>query len=186
MSGGIPKRVIISNIQVNTPSKSGRWGKKGIIACSGERSRQALCNYVRTRTHESPPLQTSFSWSAQMTATDLSGSGPNAFTGFNKYPPAGYIPVNGGVLNPQSTSWTEVLSLVTDPSENFIFRAIGVHIPETITISGGALSQSYTFAIDMADIVNPIPPATPNLWVWKPPPPSFSFTPGLTYTIFFN
>ena len=186
MSGGIPKRVKISNIQENTPSKSGRWGKKGIIACSGERSRQALCNYVRTRTHELPPLQTSFSWSAQMTAADLSGGGAFAFDGFNKYPPGGYIPVNGGVLNPPSTSWTEVLSIVSDSSggPNFTFRAIGVHIPETITISGGDLTQSYTLSIDMADIVNPIPPATPYLWIWFGT--GFSFTPGQTYTIFFN
>jgi len=187
MSGGIPKRILITQTQRNTPSKAGNpVPKKAIIACSGEKSRTALCNYVRRRTHELPPLQTSYSWSAQMTAAGLSGGGSFHATGFNKFPPTGYIPVPGGMLNPPSTTWTEVLSLVTDPSENFIFRAIGVNIPETITISGGDLLNSYTFAIDSADAFNPQLPATPDLWVWKPPPSSFIFTNGQTYTIFFN
>ena len=90
----------------------------------------------------------------------------------------------GWVINPSSTTWTEVTTLVTDSSNNhFIFRAIGVHIPENITISGGDLSQPYTFSLDDA-AVNPPPPATPNLWRWSNA--DFSFTLGQTYTIFFN
>ena len=49
MSGGVPKRVRISQIQSNTPSKSGRWGKPGIILCSGARSRRPMCNSIQTR-----------------------------------------------------------------------------------------------------------------------------------------
>ena len=49
MSGGVPKRVLISQTQSNTPSKSGRWGKPGIILCSGARSRRAMCNSIQTR-----------------------------------------------------------------------------------------------------------------------------------------
>ncbi len=56
MSGGVPKRVLISKTQSNTPSKSGRWGKPGIILCSGARSRRSMCNYVmrRTNRHTTP------------------------------------------------------------------------------------------------------------------------------------
>jgi len=49
MSGGVPKRVLISQTQSNTPSKSGRWGKPGIILCNGARSRRAMCNSIQTR-----------------------------------------------------------------------------------------------------------------------------------------
>ena len=49
MSGGVPKRVRISQTQSNTPSKSGRWGKPGIILCSGTRSRRPMCNSIQTR-----------------------------------------------------------------------------------------------------------------------------------------
>ena len=49
MSGGVPKRVLISRTQTNTPSKAGRWGKPGIILCSGARSRRAMCNSIQTR-----------------------------------------------------------------------------------------------------------------------------------------
>ena len=54
MSGGVPKRVRISQIQSNTPSKSGRWGKPGIILCSGARSRRAMCNSIQTRAKYCP------------------------------------------------------------------------------------------------------------------------------------
>jgi len=49
MSGGVPKRVLISKTQSNTPSKAGRWGKPGIILCSGARSRRPMCNSIQTR-----------------------------------------------------------------------------------------------------------------------------------------
>ena len=49
MSGGVPKRVLISQTQSNTPSKSGRWGKPGIILCSGARSQRPMCNSIQTR-----------------------------------------------------------------------------------------------------------------------------------------
>jgi len=52
MSGGVPKRVLISKTQSNTPSKSGRWGKPGIILCNGARSRRAMCNYIMRRTRK--------------------------------------------------------------------------------------------------------------------------------------
>lgn len=54
MSGGVPKRVLISQTQSNTPSKSGRWGKPGIILCSGARSRRAMCNSIQTRAKYCP------------------------------------------------------------------------------------------------------------------------------------
>ena len=54
MSGGVPKRISISRTQTNTPSKAGRWGKPGIILCSGARSRRSMCNYVMRRTSLSP------------------------------------------------------------------------------------------------------------------------------------
>lgn len=54
MSGGVPKRVLISKTQSNTPSKSGRWGKPGIILCSGARSRRAMCNSIQTRAKYCP------------------------------------------------------------------------------------------------------------------------------------
>ena len=49
MSGGVPKRILISKTQANTPSKAGRWGKPGIILCGGARSRRAMCNSIQTR-----------------------------------------------------------------------------------------------------------------------------------------
>ena len=49
MSGGVPKRVLISQTQSNTPSKAGKWGKPGIILCNGARSRRAMCNSIQTR-----------------------------------------------------------------------------------------------------------------------------------------
>ncbi len=52
MSGGVPKRVKISKTQSNTPSKAGRWGKHGVILCSGgTRSQRAMCNYIMRRTN---------------------------------------------------------------------------------------------------------------------------------------
>jgi len=55
MSGRIPKRVMISKIQSNNHLKSGKWGKKGLVLCSGGRSQRAMCNYVLRRTHIPPP-----------------------------------------------------------------------------------------------------------------------------------
>ena len=55
MSGGVPKRVLISKTQSNTYlRKSGRWGKPGIILCSGARSRRAMCNSIQTRAKYCP------------------------------------------------------------------------------------------------------------------------------------
>ena len=54
MSGGVPKRVLISKTQSNTPSKAGRWGKPGIILCNGARSRRAMCNSIQTRAKYCP------------------------------------------------------------------------------------------------------------------------------------
>jgi len=50
MSGGVPKRVQISRIQRNTPSKAGNVvAKKALVLCSGRRSRRAMCNYIKQR-----------------------------------------------------------------------------------------------------------------------------------------
>ena len=54
MSGGVPKRILISQTQSNTPSKAGRWGKPGIILCNGARSRRAMCNSIQTRAKYCP------------------------------------------------------------------------------------------------------------------------------------
>ena len=52
MSGGVPKRISISRTQRNTPSKAGNvMAKRAIILCNGGRSRRAICNYVKKRTH---------------------------------------------------------------------------------------------------------------------------------------
>ena len=53
MSGGVPKRVQISRIQRNTPSKAGNVvAKKALVLCNGRRSRKAMCNYVMRRTRK--------------------------------------------------------------------------------------------------------------------------------------
>ena len=52
MSGGVPKRILITQTQRNTPSKAGNpVAKKAIILCNGARSRRAMCNYVMRRAH---------------------------------------------------------------------------------------------------------------------------------------
>ena len=52
MSGGVPKKIQISRIQRNTPSKAGNpVPKKAIILCNGRRGRRAMCNYIRKRTN---------------------------------------------------------------------------------------------------------------------------------------
>ena len=83
MSGGVPKRILITQTQRNTPSKAGNAvPKKAIVACSGERAKKELCNYVRKRTNVFP-LQTSYSWSTQMTAADLNVGSPIETAGFS-------------------------------------------------------------------------------------------------------
>lgn len=54
MSGGVPKRVLMTKTQINTPSKGGYWGKPGIILCNGARSRRAMCNSIQTRAKYCP------------------------------------------------------------------------------------------------------------------------------------
>lgn len=50
MSGGVPKRVLISRTQSNTPSKAGNvMAKNAIVLCNGRRSRRAMCHSVQTR-----------------------------------------------------------------------------------------------------------------------------------------
>jgi len=49
MSGGVPKRILITQTQRNTPSKAGNpVAKNAIILCNGGRSR-AICNYLQRR-----------------------------------------------------------------------------------------------------------------------------------------
>jgi len=188
MSGGVPKRILITQTQRNTPSKAGNAvPKKAIIACTGERAKKELCNYVRKRTNVFP-LQTSYSWSAQLTAAVLTGS----LVGFSSGAPGG--PAAAGSLNPSSISWTEVLGIRTldgnvppPPLRQFALRIIGVHVPASITITGGDLSKSYTLKTDEADVK---PPTAPDTWTWyttfSQPGGGFLFTPGVTYTIIFN
>ena len=193
MSGGVPKRILITQTQRNTPSKAGNAvPKKAIIACTGERAKKELCNYVRKRTNVFP-LQTSYSWSAQLTAADLSGGNPVIRAGFSAGAPGG--PAAGGSLNPSGTTWTEVLLIVTldgpvwpiSAPRQLHLRVIGVHVPASITITGGDLSKSYTLKTDEADVK---PPTTTDIWVWystfSQPGGGFLFTPGVTYTIIFN
>ena len=194
MSGGVPKRILITQTQRNTPSKAGNAvPKKAIVACSGEKSRTALCNYVRKRTNVLTPLQTSYSWSTQMTAADLSGGSPAPIDGFSAGAPGG--PAAGGSLNPSGTTWTEVLLVLTHDgpvwpasgAKQLPLRAIGVHVPASITITGGDLSQSYTLKTNEADVK---PPSTADIWIWystfSQPGSGFLFTPGVTYTLIFN
>lgn len=55
MSGGVPKRILISQTQRNTYCKAGGKDKvQGLVLCSGARSRRAMCNYVMRRTSLSP------------------------------------------------------------------------------------------------------------------------------------
>ena len=196
MSGGVPKRILITQTQRNTPSKAGNAvPKKAIVACSGERAKKELCNYVRKRTNVFP-LQTSYSWSAQLTAADLSGGSPLQLDGFSSGALGG--PAAGGSLNPSGTTWTEVLGIRTldgvvslpphgYPPRQFALRIIGVHVPASITITGGDLSKSYTLKTDEADVK---PPTAPDTWTWyttfSQPGGGFLFTPGVTYTIIFN
>jgi len=52
MSGKIPSRVMMTRTQRNTPSKAGKAvPKNAITLCNGSRSRRAMCNYIRKRTH---------------------------------------------------------------------------------------------------------------------------------------
>jgi hypothetical protein len=63
MSGGVPKRVQISRIQRNTPSKAGNVvAKKALVLCSGRRSRRAMCNYVMRRTNRHTPFPSQRRW----------------------------------------------------------------------------------------------------------------------------
>ena len=119
MSGGVPKRILITQTQRNTPSKAGNAvPKKAIIACSGEKSRTALCNYVRKRTNVFP-LPTSYSWSTQMTAADLNVGSLNEIAGFSSITAGGVTAA--GSLNPSGPSWTEILSIYTFDPQQLIY-----------------------------------------------------------------
>ena len=185
MSGGVPKRILITQTQRNTPSKAGNAvPKKAIIACSGEKSRTALCNYVRKRTNVFP-LPTSYSWSTQMTAADLNVGSLNEIAGFSSIT-AGGVTVAGS-LNPPEPSWTEILSIYTfdhpipgPPPPQLIVHLAGVHIPTSITFSGVFKDGShhiFTLRLDEADtIIN-------NTWIWLN---TQIFVIGNTYTLIFN
>jgi len=55
MSGGVPKRILISQTQSNTPSKAGNvMAKKAIVLCNGRRSGRAMCHSVQTRAKYCP------------------------------------------------------------------------------------------------------------------------------------
>ena len=58
MSGGVPKRILITQTQRNTPSKAGNpVPKRAIILCNGARSRRAMCNYIQRRAEPIEQLQ---------------------------------------------------------------------------------------------------------------------------------
>ena len=190
MSGGVPKRILITQTQRNTPSKAGNpVPKKAIIACSGEKSRTSLCNYVRKRTNVLTPLQTSYSWSTQMVAKDLSVGSLIETAGFSSIT-LGCITAAGS-LTPSGPSCTEILSIYTfaypiaPPASppQLIVSMTGVHIPTSITFSGvfaDGSHHTFTLRTDEADHT---PPSTPNLWIWRN---TQIFVIGNTYTLRFN
>ena len=187
MSGGVPKRILITQTQRNTPSKAGNpVPKKAIISCSGEKSRTSLCNYVRKRTNVLTPLQTSYSWSTQMTAADVAAFPvPNEIAGFSSITLGGITAA--GSLNPSGPSWTEILSIYTfdhpipgPPTPQLIVNVSGVHNPTSITFSGvfkDGSHHTFTLRTDEADTT------FTNFWVWFN---TQIFVIGNTYTLIFN
>ncbi len=186
MSGGVPKRILITQTQRNTPSKAGNAvPKKAIVACSGEKSRTALCNYVRKRTNVLTPLQTSYSWSTQMIAADLNVGSLTETAGFSSIT-AGAVTAAGS-LNPSGPSWTEILSIYTFdypvsniPPPQLIVHLAGVHIPTSITFSGvfkDGSHHTFTLRIDEAHYTGN------DYWVWLN---TQVFAIGNTYSLNFN
>ena len=110
MSGRIPKRVLISKIQLNDKKKSGRWGKPGIILCNGARSRRAMCNSIQTRAKYCPtpckPKSGSDGPALTPTATMTSGEFPGDFLiGFDNDSSLGAI-VPNNIVSPTTGNLT--------------------------------------------------------------------------------
>jgi len=185
MSGGVPKRVQISRIQRNTPSKAGNpVPKKAIILCNGSRAQKAMCNYILRRTHAlpTPPVREGL----RLTAALLPSGGPNDVIGYSNGELGG--PSAGGSLVPTGTAMTEIMAVydqdipppLQPPPPQIAIRLTGV-LPTSFTFTGGDLSQSYTLMSDQADI-HPLPSSTYVVWFNH----SFTLTIGQTYTLFLN
>ena len=107
MSGGVPKRVLISQTQSNTPSKAGKWGKPGIILCNGARSRRAMCNSIQTRAKYCPkPCKPKSGPALTPTATMTVGELPDDnLIGFGGGIPGGAL-VPNNIVSPTAGNLT--------------------------------------------------------------------------------
>ena len=191
MSGGVPKRVQISRIQRNTPSKAGNpVPKKAIILCNGSRAQKAMCNYILRRTHAlpTPPVREGLRLTAALLTNhgalyDIVGFVGSALVSLGpSYDVA-------GSLTPSGAHGTEILGAYTHdlpphphvPPQQ-IHIGISGEVPTSFTFTGGDLAQPYTLKTADAHITPD--PASPAVWPWLNH--GFYMTPGVTYTLFIN